>query len=292
LRSWLVLLMLPALFQLSACAGSAAAPIHQWRLSAERDPKGAQSPVEDHVPFSPIIGHRNEAAGPRGERLVVRTNRGFFPRVFLEDADSSARALIPEGWSYLPGWSPNGRVMTCVHEDTASHVQELVLVDRATGNIRRFQQTASVIDYRWAPDARSLAFYGVDRGTRKVTLYWLEFPSGAATAVDTLELVADYDFTWSPRSDLLVFVRPTATTEMEDVAASELWLAERGGAKFRLTSTPDRVELEPHFVGDRTLMMTVAAARGEKIGARREVVVDVIDAAALGSSAPARKKGS
>jgi len=274
----LALLTLAALLAQSVCAKSND-PVHRWSLGPERDPAGSLVATDDRVPFAPVKGHRNEAPGPHGERLAVRTNRGYFPRVFLEQADSSSHAIAPEGWSYLPGWSPDGQVMSCVQEDSASHVQALVLVDRSGARIRRFTQVATVIDYRWGPTAKSLVFYGIDRGTRKITLYWLDVLRGAATPVDTLDLIADYDFSWSAHGDLLAYARPTSTSEMEDITASDLWLAERGGLrKTRLTFTQDRVELEPRFVANRTLILTVAPTRGEEVGARREVQVDVVDA--------------
>jgi hypothetical protein len=78
---------------------------------------------------------------------------------------------------------------------------------------------------------------------------------------------------------------------MDDVTASDLWIAEASGRrKTRLTFTPDRVELEPRFIGDRTLVLTVAAARGEEVGASKEVEVDVVGVA--GGSGPRGKKGS
>ena len=85
MRPWLVLIAFASLLAQSVCARSTDPP-HHWRLGPERDPASSAVASDDRVPFAPVKGHRNEAPGPQGERLVVRTNRGYFPRVFLERA--------------------------------------------------------------------------------------------------------------------------------------------------------------------------------------------------------------
>lgn len=244
-------------------------------VQQERDVRYGERPFAETMRFAPVKGHRNEAPGPDSLLLVSRTTHGFYPRVYLEDRrNGSSTCLEPRGWSEIPSWSPSGNWYAYVHKDTVANVERLVVGTPSSPRRAIFDRTVDIVDYWWSPDSRAIALYGRDRATRMEALfvYWPE--AKTSWRVDQLEYFLDYEVSWAPSGRVLAFSRPERANGDEEVVRADMMLADvRSRHVCRLLRTPDRVEREPMWIADTTLRCTVQSARGEEVGAPREIVM-------------------
>ncbi len=268
----------------AACCVSARGADHRievdrckWSVLSTRDPRPEEVPFEESLSYAPLQAQRNEVWGPDSLRLIVRTTKGYYPHVFLEDRRTGrSRAVIPDGWSNLPSWSPDGKLIACVIRDSVSRLQSLAVTSRRTGRTIVFAEASSVIEYKWSPDASAIAVYGHARATRRITLFWLRAADGHSRPVDTLDVIADYDCSWSPDSKHLAFSRPTVISDREEVVAADLWIAGgEGRAKWCLIESPNQVELRPRWIANRLLRFEAARVSEGVVGTPRSVIAEL-----------------
>lgn len=249
----------------------------EWSVVRTRSIRSGEAPFEESLRYAPRGMQRNEVQGPDSLQLAVRTTKGYYPHVFLEDLRTGhSNVLLPGGWSNLPSWSPDGKQIAFVIRDSVSKRQSLAVVNRRAAKTTTFTAASSVIDYKWSPDGSALAAYGHSRATRQVTLYWLRTADGVSQPVDTLDLLADYDFSWSPDSKQLVFSRTTESSTHEVALAADLWVtSSEGRRKCRLLETPDQVELRPRWITNRVVSFESAPVREGVVGEARTVAAEL-----------------
>ena len=136
---------------------------------------------------------------------------------------------------------------------------------------------ASGSTMKWSPDGRQLGAAGVVYGQPRSILYTLSIPDGALRIIDSLEVLADYEFSWSPDSRWIAFSRPTLLDHVsEEPAASDLWITEAAtGAKWNVLATSDWTESNPLWITDRSIQFERTVAENDDGGVTERAVVDL-----------------
>jgi len=108
-------------------------------------------------------------------------------------------------------------------------------------------------------------------------LYTVAVPDGKVTILDSLEVLVDYDFSWSPDGRWLAFTRPTALDEMgEYPVAADLWIADtETGKTWPLIEGPEWVESNPLWITARSIQVNRSAREGDSLRAEQVVVVEI-----------------
>jgi Tol biopolymer transport system component len=116
---------------------------------------------------------------------------------------------------------------------------------------------ASAADMKWSPDSRTLVADGVIYARPRSMLYTVSVPEGKVTVLDTLAVLAGYEFSWSPDGRWIAFSRPTRLDRLsEDPVAADLWIADaRTGATWLVLETPDWIESNPLWITNRTIQV-------------------------------------
>lgn len=233
-----------------------------WRVQTRRPATSADRPFVSTHRLLRELDDARVAPGPGSLQAVVKSDAQHHPHIFLEDsATGSSRPLLERSLSQ-PRWSPDGKWIACTTWESRQRPWLLCVVDVASRRTLRPEFGALVSRFRWAPDSRTLAVAGVLYGRPTCVLVLVSIPSGQVRVVDTLSIHADYDFSWSPDSRLLVVSKPTSVNQYEEVAAADLWLFDRRGGKCRLTDTPE-AEREPHWIAPTRLLFEVPSGNGE-----------------------------
>jgi Tol biopolymer transport system component len=108
-------------------------------------------------------------------------------------------------------------------------------------------------------------------------LYVVSIPDEKVTVLDSLDVLVDYDFSWSPDGRWLAFTRPTALDEMGQYPiAADLWIAEMDtGKSWPLLEGQDWVESNPLWISARSIQVNRSARVGDEVGADQVVVVEI-----------------
>jgi Tol biopolymer transport system component len=108
-------------------------------------------------------------------------------------------------------------------------------------------------------------------------LYVVSIPDGKATVVDSLDVLMDYDFSWSPDGHWLAFTRPTALDSSgEYPLAADLWIADvETGNSWPLLEGQNWVESNPLWISPRSIQVNRSARKGDELGTDQVVVVEI-----------------
>jgi len=103
------------------------------------------------------------------------------------------------------------------------------------------------------------------------------FPEGTVMVLDTVDVLADYEFSWSPDGRWIVFSRPTKLDNLgEVIVAADLWIADaRTGSAWSLLETPEWVESNPLWVIHDAIQVDRAHSDGREVGATQRVIVEL-----------------
>jgi Tol biopolymer transport system component len=130
---------------------------------------------------------------------------------------------------------------------------------------------------KWSPDSRTLAAAGVVYARPRSMLYTVSVPEGRVTGLDTLDVLAAYEFSWSPDGRWIAFSRPTQLDHLgEDPIAADLWIAEaESGETWLVLETPDWVESNPLWITNRSIQIDRFRLDGDQRGVEQRVVVEL-----------------
>jgi hypothetical protein len=198
-------------------------------------------PFEEAMPLLRDPEDGNVVPGPGTLRAVVRSDKDHHPFVYIEDtAVGTSRRLLDRPLS-MPRWSPDGRMIACVAWESRRRPNVLTVVDMATGEATQPEFPGSVAaTYTLSPDSRWIALAG--HLETSLVLALVSLPSGSTRVLDSLDVLADYDFGWSPDSRWLAVLRPTRVDHYGETLSAELLVFDLLGSRCLLSRASDLYE--------------------------------------------------
>lgn len=260
---------------LVCCAQSKPASSNPWTVTAIRERRAGEIPLEEsNVYLREPPG--NYAPGP--DSLVARVTivqRKAHVEVLNPRTGKADRLL--DSWASLPMWSPDGRYISCVAWQSTRRPHELIVVDVASKKIVDPDVRASGTMAKWSPDSRSIVASGVIHATPRSMLYAVSIPDGRVSILDSLDVLASHDFSWSPDGRWLAFTRPTELDRMgEYPVAADLWIADtKTGNAWPLLEGPEWVEANPLWITARSIQVNRRAHEANDLGAEQVVVIEI-----------------
>jgi Tol biopolymer transport system component len=208
----------------------------------------------------------------------MRTDENLHAHIEIENLRTGETRRLLDANAFLPRWSPNGKYISCAVWKSPGESGELTVVDVDSGTVIVDPEIrASGRTSKWSPDSRTVAAAGVMYGRPRALLYTVTVPDGATTAIDTLNVLSDYGFSWSPNGRWLAFSRPSALDPIgEDPIASDIWIADaETGQKWPLVVTSGWVESNPLWITNETLQIDRASVEDGNVGVEHRVVVEL-----------------
>lgn len=249
-----------------------------WTVVAIRQPTRDDIPFETSSGYLRLSEDLNNVPGP--DSLVAHARTDEQHRTYLEVEDRRTHAvvrLLDRGGS-LPQWSPDGSFISCVVWKSTRQPHELTVVDVKERRVLLDPDiSASGTAMKWSPDSRTLAAAGVVYGQPRSILYSISIPDGTVRILDSLDVLSDYEFSWSPDSRWIAFSRPTKLDEVsEDPTAADMWIADAStGEKWSVLASLDWVESNPLWITDRSIQVERAPAANVDEGVISRMVVDL-----------------
>lgn len=268
--------MLMLVADLVCCAQSEPASSNPWTVTAIRERRAGETPLEESNVYL-RAPDSNYVPGPDSlvARVTIIQRKGYIE--ILDLRTGVAQRLLAR-YASLPQWSPDGRYISCIAWKSTRQPYELTVVDVATRTIVTDPDVrASGSKPKWSPDSRAIAASGVIYATPRCMLYAVSVPEGRVSIVDSLDVLVDYDFSWSPDGRWLAFTRPTALDEMGQYPiAADLWIADmKTGKSWPLLEGPDWVETNPLWITDHSIQVSRSARTGDEIGPEQVVVIEI-----------------
>ena len=107
-------------------------------------------------------------------------------------------------------------------------------------------------------------------------LYTISVPDGRVMVLDTIDVSADYEFSWSPDGRWIAFSRPTKVDYEDQTLAADLWIADaKTGTTWLVLETPDWVESNPLWITDRTIQVDRVHWDRTEAGVEQSVVIEL-----------------
>lgn len=147
------------------------------------------------------------AFSPDGSRIAFRSERDGGGIFIMGATGESVRRLTDKGHS--PSWSADGTQIIFAEQRHVDPtfvygIRNLHVVDVASGAVRLFHDGIDVLQPRWSPNGKRVAFWSPTKGTRDVLTI---ASSGAAQSVAnvTSDRATDWNPVWSPDGKHLYF---------------------------------------------------------------------------------------
>jgi hypothetical protein len=253
-----------------------------WRVVAVREPWADDVPFETRTPALRTPTDRNYAPGP--DSLVARclTDAKHHPHVVIERLDTGQIDTLLVGWASLPQWSPDGRYVSCVAWRSTREPHQLAVVDIATKAEIQVGIRASGTEAKWSPDSRMIAASGMTYSGSRCLLYVVSIPGGAVAVVDSLDVFASHEFSWSPDGRWIAFSRPTRLHHVGDTTAADLWIADTAtGESWCILHGADWVESDPLWITNRSIQVNRVRWNDDGANQEQRVVVELSHSADL-----------
>ena len=245
----------PAGFPADTSCAARRAP-SPWRVVALREPWAEDVPFETKTRYLRSSGDGNYVPGPDSliARVVIVARRGYVE--IVNTATGESRRLL-ETPASLPQWSPDGRYLSCVVWKSHLNPYQLTVVDVTTSKIVMEADLTQGTKSKWSPDSHAIAVSGISHKWRGALLYTVTVPDGRVTAIDSLNLLASHDFSWSPDGRWIAFSRPTQLEHHGETIAADLRIADSStGESWCVLSAPEWAESDPLWITDRSIQIT------------------------------------
>lgn len=253
-------------------------PSNPWTVVSIRERRSGEVPFEESSRYPWPSPDKNNVPGPDSLVARMRTDENLHAHIEIEDLRTGESYRLLDANAFLPHWSPDGRYISCAVWKSPGQHSELTVVEVASGTIVLDPPLrASADQMKWSPDSSTLAADGVIYGTPRTLLYTVTVPAGVTTIIDTLSVLSDYGFSWSPNGHWIAFSRPSVLDPIgEDPVASDIWIADsRTGRKWPLVVTSDWVESNPLWITNESLQIDRASVEDGNVGAAHRVVVEL-----------------
>lgn len=179
-----------------------------------------------------------ESAGvsPDGKRVVFAA-RGEVFSVPAEKGQVRNVTQTPGFREIQVSWSPDGRWLAYM-SDQSGEYELYVTAQDGSGEPRRITGDGSVWRFRalWSPDNKYLAF-----GDKKQRLQYVEVASGKVTQVDHSTRNDITDYSWSPDSKFIAYVKNN------EANVSNIWAYSLAGGKTVQLTSSDTQDANPVF---------------------------------------------
>jgi len=172
--------------------------IYQQRLSGSLARNlTANSPDDDTQP----------AYSPNGEWIAFRSERRGGGIYVMGASGESVRQISDMG--YYPDWSPNGIELvfsSALVIDPASRGSngKLYIVNFARGQPREIKAGRDVVQPRWSPNGKRIAYWGKDQAAQRDI--WTVSPQGGDAIQVTNDPALDWNPVWSPDGSYIYFI--------------------------------------------------------------------------------------
>lgn len=228
-----------------------------WTVVTIRERRSGEIPFEEATGYLRRSASRNYVPGPDSLVARVVNDSSGSPHIVVQRMSTGQLDTLFAGWASLPQWSPDLQYISCVAWESQEAPYELTIIDVATrAVVVDSEANASGTMSKWSPDSRLVAASGVINESSWVMLYTVSIPDGKVAVLDSVDVLSSHEFSWSPDSRWIVFSRPTALDQGENVAAADLWVADaRTGKTWPLLETQDWVEVNPLWITDRTIQV-------------------------------------
>ena len=170
----------------------------------------------------------NTVPGPDASQLVVRHDAARHPRVFLERRGAAPETLFRAN-ATSPAWSPDRTHVAGILWHSEQRPWCLGVEELGSRDVIEADAAAHILKFKWSPDSKYVAGDGNSIATGRPILLVMDVSDGSCVVLDTLRVLSDYHFSWSPDSRFLAVSVPTAVAETEEVCAAELWIISADG---------------------------------------------------------------
>lgn len=219
-----------------------------------REASPAEESLAEAKREAEAINKPKSSFGPDSSRLFVENDPERHPHVYFARRGQGSPDTLFGSIASEAERSPDGKLAAAIVFHSTARPWCLTVEDLRTKEIREGRVRAHVTRYAWAPDSRHVVAQGYSLDTKLPILVVLDAMSGACTVLDTLHVVTDYGFSWSPDSRFVAASVPTAITADEDICAADLWIMSREGKrKRRLLQTPNMVEVRPRWLDQQRI---------------------------------------
>jgi dipeptidyl aminopeptidase/acylaminoacyl peptidase len=249
-----------------------------WTVVTVREPRPGDVPFEDASKYLRPSEDANNVPGPDSLLARVRTDEMHHAYIEIEDLRTGNLVRLQTGNSCLPNWSPDGKYIACLVWKSRGLPHELVIADVETGRVVLDPKArASATTIKWSPKSQRIAVEGTIHSRPKQMLYVVALPRGRVMVLDTVGVLANYGFSWSPDGRWIAFSRPTKLDNLgEVIEAADLWIADaKTGDTWPLLETPESVESNPLWVTNSTIQIDRAHWDGQDLGARQRLIVEL-----------------
>jgi len=249
-----------------------------WTVVTVREPRPGEIAFENASRYLRPSEDANNVPGPDSLVAHVRSDEHYHSYIELENLRTGKSNRLNTGNSFLPQWSPDGKYIACVVWKSRFLTGELAVAKVDNGSVVLDPRArASVAIMKWSPDGHRIAVEGPIHSRPRVMLYTMSFPEGKVQVLDTVEVLADYEFSWSPDGRWIVFSRPMKLDNLgEVIVAAGLWIADaETGGTWPLLETPEWVESNPLWVTNDAIQVDRAHWDGKEVGADERVVIEL-----------------
>jgi len=251
----IVFTVLWAVVTIIGCSRSHETSSNPWTVATVRELRADEAPYEESSGYLRRAPSRNYVPGPDSLIARVDDDAEGHPHILIGRIGAEHADTLFGGWASLPQWSPDGRYISCVAWKSLQNPYQLTVVDVDTRTVVvESRVKANGAKSEWSPDSRAIAAAGVSRNSPWIILYTVAVPSGKTAVLDSVNVLRAHDMSWSPNGQFVAYSRPTALNEEENVAASDLWIADvSGGKTWPLLETTGWVESNPQWITNRTI---------------------------------------
>ncbi len=256
--------------------------VNPWKVVALREPWADDIPFETKTDYLRSSGDRNQVPGPDSLIARVVTDAKRHPHVVIERAGTGEVDTLFGGWASLPQWSPDGRHVSCVAWKSHLRPYQLTVVGVAGKKVVMEDTLTQGTESKWSPDSRAIAVSGLAYQWSGAFLYTVAIPDGRVTVIDSLNVLASHEFSWSRDGRWIAFSRPTRLDHFGDVIAADLWIADAAtGDSWCILEGSEWAVLDPLWITNRSIQITRVRWHDRGANEEQRLVVELSHTADL-----------